>query len=77
LVAETGSNTNMKEDGFAGGQLFALLVDVSGQGGRLGVVTDIHFTVLCFTSGRSGLVCYYPEINQRNSGRALKLENGY
>lgn len=50
FVDKTGCNTNMKEDGFAGGQLFVLPVDMSSQSGRNCATTDIHFTVLCFTS---------------------------
>jgi hypothetical protein len=50
FVDKTGCNTNMKEDGFAGGQLFLLPVDMGSQAGRNGATTDIHSTVPCFTS---------------------------
>jgi hypothetical protein len=49
FVDETGCNTNQKDDGHIGGEMFAL----SREGDDLGVVgvtTDIPFTVLCFTS---------------------------
>jgi hypothetical protein len=47
---ECGSNTNQAADGHAGGQLFGL---PSGEcsTGILGMVTDLHFTVLCFNAG--------------------------
>lgn len=45
---ETGCNTNQKEDGYRGGQLF-VLENGCEEGGLTGVVTDIHFTVMCFT----------------------------
>jgi hypothetical protein len=47
---ECGSNTNQATDGHVGGQLFVLPSDRCSTG-ILGMVTDIHFTVLCFTSG--------------------------
>jgi hypothetical protein len=50
FVDETGCNTNQKDDGHIGGEQFVL----SRKGDDLGVVgatTDMHFTVLCFTSG--------------------------
>jgi hypothetical protein len=50
FVDETGCNTNQKEDGNIGGRLFVLPVD-SAEAGVTGVCTDLHFTVLCFTSG--------------------------
>jgi hypothetical protein len=50
FVDETGSNTNQKEDGNVGGRVFILPTDCS-EAGITGVCTDIHFTVLCFTSG--------------------------
>jgi hypothetical protein len=51
FVDKTGCNTNMKEDGFAGGQLFVLLpVNMGSQAGCKGAASNIHFTVLCFTS---------------------------
>lgn len=45
---ETGCNTNQKEDGYRGGQLF-VLENGCEEGGLTGVTTDIHFTVMCFT----------------------------
>jgi hypothetical protein len=45
---ETGCNTNQKEDGHKGGQLFVLETGYE-EGGLTGVTTDIHFTVMCFT----------------------------
>jgi hypothetical protein len=50
FVDETGCNTNQKDDGNAGGELFVLPVD-GEEFGVCGVTTDMHFTVLCFTSG--------------------------
>jgi hypothetical protein len=40
----------MKDDGYAGGQMFVLPVELGFHGGRNGAITDMHFTVLCFTS---------------------------
>ena len=45
---ETGCNTNQKEDGLRGGQLF-VLENGYEEGGLTGATTDIHFTVMCFT----------------------------
>jgi hypothetical protein len=50
FVDETGCNTNMKQDGHVGGKLFVLPVE-DYDCGVSGVVTDMHFSVLCFTSG--------------------------
>jgi hypothetical protein len=50
FVDETGCNTNCKNDGFIGGQRFVMARDQT-EGGRLGVTTDLHFTVLTFTAG--------------------------
>jgi hypothetical protein len=47
---ETGSNTNMKNDGHVGGELFVLPVESRGSA-VLGSATDIRFTVLPFTAG--------------------------
>jgi hypothetical protein len=49
-VDETGCNTNMKNDGHVGGRRYIMGVNQI-EGGRTGVVSDIHFTVLAFTSG--------------------------
>jgi hypothetical protein len=51
FVDKRGCNTNMQEAGFAGGQLFVLPVDIGSQTGCNGASTNIHFMVLCFTSG--------------------------
>jgi hypothetical protein len=51
FVDETGCNTSQKEDGNVGGQQFILPSECAGSGGLTGTVTDIHFTLLCFTSG--------------------------
>jgi hypothetical protein len=51
FVDETGSNTNMKQDGLVGGELHVLPTDTSKEFGVCGAVTDIHFSVLCFTNG--------------------------
>jgi hypothetical protein len=56
FIKETGCNTNMKDDGFAGGQLFVLPIDMGAQSGRNCATTDKHFTVLCFTSATGGPV---------------------
>jgi hypothetical protein len=50
FVNKTGCSINMKEDGFAGGQIFVLPVDMGSQSGQNCATTDTHFTVLCFTS---------------------------
>jgi hypothetical protein len=50
FVDETGCNTNQKDDGYAGGEQF-VLPRVPDESGLVGATTDIHFTVLCFTSG--------------------------
>jgi hypothetical protein len=46
---ETGANTNMKDDWYAGSQMCVLPLDLGFHGGRNGSITDLHFTVLCFT----------------------------
>jgi hypothetical protein len=49
FVDETGCNTNQKEDGYIGGELFVL----SAQGCEFGIVgsaTDLHFSVLSFNN---------------------------
>lgn len=52
FVDETGSNTNMKEDGHIGGRQYVLPQEnYDGESGTTGLTTDLHFTVLCFTSG--------------------------
>jgi hypothetical protein len=50
FVDETGCKTNQKTDGNNGGELFVLPCHGVGESGRVGTTTDIHFTVLCFTS---------------------------
>jgi hypothetical protein len=50
FVDETGANTNQKDDGNLGGELFIIPSD--DPDARLqGATTDIHFTVLCFQAG--------------------------
>jgi hypothetical protein len=49
FVDETGCNTNQKEDKYVGGEQF-ILPKLESAGGVIGAATDIHFTVLCFTS---------------------------
>jgi hypothetical protein len=48
-VDETGCNTNMKNKGHVGGRRYVMGAK-QVEGGRTGVVSDIHFTVLAFTS---------------------------
>jgi hypothetical protein len=50
FVDECGCNTNQSSDGYAGGQLFVLPAGEQSTG-ILGMVTDLHFTVLCFNAG--------------------------
>lgn len=50
FVDETGCNTNQKTDGHVGGRLYVLPRGCS-EGGTVGASSDIHFTVMCFTSG--------------------------
>ena len=50
FVDETGCNTNSKHDGRVGGELFVIPTEHSA-GGLHGCTNDVHFTVLCFTSG--------------------------
>jgi hypothetical protein len=45
-----GCNANIKDDSYAGSQLFVLPVDMGCQGGQSGAPTNMHFSVLCFTS---------------------------
>jgi hypothetical protein len=49
-VDKTGCNTNMKNDGHVGGRRYVMGAN-QVEGGRTGVVSDIHCTVLAFTSG--------------------------
>jgi hypothetical protein len=58
FVDETGYNTNQKDNGYAGGRMFVLPCDLGQQGGHNGAITDLHFTVLCFTSAlRDPVLC--------------------
>ena len=50
FVDETGSNTNQKDDGYIGGRLHVMPKGAT-ESGVIGSTTDIHFSVLCFTSG--------------------------
>jgi hypothetical protein len=50
FVDETGCNTSQIDDGQIGGQLFIFPKNGSCSG-KIGAVTDLHFTVLCFMSG--------------------------
>jgi hypothetical protein len=49
-VDETGCNTNMKTDGHVGGRCYVMAAGQS-EGAQTGVTSDIHFTLLAFTSG--------------------------
>jgi hypothetical protein len=49
-VNETGCNTNMKTDRHIGSRRYVMAVDQVKRA-RAGVTSDIHFTVLAFTSG--------------------------
>jgi hypothetical protein len=49
-VDETGCNTNCKNDGQIGGQRLIMGCNQK-EGGRSSALTDLHFTVLAFTSG--------------------------
>jgi hypothetical protein len=79
FVDETGCNTNMKENGLAGGQLFVLPVDMGSQEGCNSATTDIHFTVLCFASatGEPVLCAVILKETKRDSGHPTELENGH
>jgi hypothetical protein len=41
----------MKQDGHVGGQLYVLPCNTTSEYGVVGATTDMHFSVLCFTSG--------------------------
>ena len=57
FVDETGCNTNQKTDGYVGGRLHIIPTNAT-ESGITGSVTDIHFTVLCFSSGNGDpLMC--------------------
>ena len=49
FVDEAGSNTNQKDDGRIGGKLF-VVPTIDEHAGMNCAVTDIRFTILCFTS---------------------------
>jgi hypothetical protein len=49
FVDATGCNTNQKQDGNIGGELF-VLPTTSSVNGVKGACTDIHFIVLCFNN---------------------------
>jgi hypothetical protein len=51
FVDECGSSTNQNDDGHVGGEYFLLANDGTTEGGVTGDTSDIHFTVMCFTSG--------------------------
>ena len=55
-VDETGVNTNQKAEGSVGGELHIVGRDQT-EHGRSGSATDIHFTVLVFTSGTGEPIC--------------------
>jgi hypothetical protein len=50
FVDETGCHTNCKIDGLIGGQQQAVNTNQT-EGGRTSATTDLHYTVLAFTSG--------------------------
>jgi hypothetical protein len=50
FVDETGCNTNQTDDGNYAGELFVVPKGENG-GGRTGVTTDLHFTVVPFIAG--------------------------
>jgi hypothetical protein len=50
FVDEMSCNTNMKADGIIGGTNYIVANDGFGAA-PVGLVTDMHFTVLCFASG--------------------------
>ena len=50
FVDETGCNTNQRTDGYIGGRLYVIAANATDSG-VAGAVTDLHFTVLCFTLG--------------------------
>jgi hypothetical protein len=50
FVDETGCNTNQKDDGHVGGRRY-VLPRCCFEAAKIGAMTDIHFTVLCFTAG--------------------------
>jgi hypothetical protein len=54
---------NQKDDGHVGGEQFLLAHDGTTEGGVTGDTSDIHFTVMCFTSG---YVCSTLKKQQRN-----------
>jgi hypothetical protein len=63
FVNETGSNTNQKEDGYAGSQRYILPNDGTNVG-VIGDTTDIRFTTLCFTIGACAPVKSEKEIDK-------------
>jgi hypothetical protein len=50
FVDKTGCNTNQKDDKYIGGELF-VLPKKDGAGGVIGCTTNIHASMLCFTTG--------------------------
>jgi hypothetical protein len=50
FVNETGCNTNQKDNGHVSVELFVLPTKERGEGGVSGALTDIHFSILCFSS---------------------------
>jgi hypothetical protein len=54
-VDETSCNTNMKDDGHIGGRRYVMARN-QVKGARTGAATDIHFTVLAFTSGTGEVI---------------------
>jgi hypothetical protein len=55
FVDETGCNTNMKDDGQIGGRRYVMAANQT-EGARTGATSDIHFTVLAFTSGTGDVI---------------------
>ncbi len=51
FVDETGCNANQLNDGKVGGEVFIMLKDCGDAVAPAGATTDLHYTVLPFTSG--------------------------
>ena len=66
---ETGCITNQRGDGYIGGRLHVLAANATDSG-IAGSVTDLHFTVLCFTLGTGeAVMCAIIMKSQRDVAR--------
>jgi hypothetical protein len=72
FVDECGSNTNQKDDGYCGGEMFVLPSE-SSDGGMKGSCTNLHFTVMCFMSGNGEEIMCAVILNYEKEAHKIPL----